>query len=592
MSEASSRAERIGERRAAGRHAAGPYAVAAVAVLLVYANALSAQFVADDPLYVTYVARARTAADVLQFFTVPLRLDPGVASVETLVYRPMYLAYGALAYHVWGTRPWAWHAANIALHVLGACLVLVTLRRLFGMPPRVALLACLLWAVHPVQVEAVTFITACCYLLMGVFLLVAVLVTCGWWPASWPWPARALVAAGAFTISVLSHELGLMAPALAALVLAAAPPIGWAWGHRVDRGALAAWAAMALAAAAYIGLRLTLIGTGAAGHLQQTLGGLGSRLLQAPEILLRYLALLAVPGRLTLDRTYDVPLPAGALDRRVLLAWGVCAVLVWGLLRIAPRAPLAPFGLAWFLLAYFPVSNTLIPLYSVMGERYLYVASLGVIAGGVALGHALVHSASLRRVAALLGMLLLAAYGARTAIRNQDWQDDLTFSSATVAASPQSAYMWNNLGNAYRRHEDLDRAEQAFRAAVAADPTYYSAHVRLGNLALQRGRLNEAESWHRKATRLRPDYGEGYYGLALVALRRGQQAEMLRFLARASALVPAHIETDLHLGLTYLSIDPARAAAHLRRFVAQAPEHPQAAVARARLSALLPPPTR
>ncbi len=569
-----------------------PYLIVVGAVLLVYANALQAGFVADDALYVTYASRIRSLADLLPYFTTSLPLEPVLAPVETRVYRPVFFAYGALAYHLWGPRPWAWHTANVLLHAVAACLVLVALRRLFGLPPAPALLACLFWAVHPVNVEAVTYVMGANYLVPAVSLLLAVLVACGWWPRTWPLAARSLVAACAFAISVLGHELGLMAPALAMWVLAAAPGTGWIWGHRPGRGALAATGAMGAAALAYVALRLTFIGTGQAGHLSEMAGTVWLRLLQAPEILLRYLALLAVPARLTLERSHDLRAPTSVLDPSALLAWGLFALLTWGVARIAGRVPIAAFGGVWFLIAYFPISNTLIPLYSVMAERYLYIPSVGIVAAVTATALASRLHQRAPQTALLAAILLISVYAARSSMRNQDWRDEISFYHATVAASPKAAYMHNNLGNAYRRRGDLELAERAFRAALEADPGYVSAHIRLGNLLLQRGCLDEAEALYQRATLLRPNFAEGYYGLAMVSYRRGQGHEALRLLARASALLPAHIETDFDLGMTYASSDPERAAAHLRRFLTFAPDHPQAAAARARLQSLPPAPAR
>ena len=163
-------------RTGAARCAALPYVVVVTCVFLVYANALPAGFVIDDPIYLRIVSRARTASHVIPFFTTPVRLNPVLAPVETRVYRPAYLVYGALAYRLWGSRTWAWHAANVFLHAAASCLVLVTLRRIFGLPPCAALLAALLWAIHPVHVQAVTWVTAAAYIQMGLFLLIAVLV--------------------------------------------------------------------------------------------------------------------------------------------------------------------------------------------------------------------------------------------------------------------------------------------------------------------------------------------------------------------------------------------------------------------------------
>jgi Flp pilus assembly protein TadD len=285
---------------------------------------------------------------------------------------------------------------------------------------------------------------------------------------------------------------------------------------------------------------------------------------------------LAFPARLTLDRSSDIPAGPEVLTGRALIAWGLCIVLLWGVVRAARRVPLVPFGGAWFLLAFLPISNTLIPLYSVMGEQYIYIASVGVIAGVAAAVCAL----RTPRLACLLAILLAAGYAARTIIRNSDWRDDLSFFQAGVAASPQSAAMHNDLANSYSLRGKLDLAEREYRTAIEVNPAYALAHYNLGLLALKRGLLEEAEASFLRVITLRPDEAEGYYGLAVVAHRRRQEREAARWLERASSLRPAQIETDLYLGRSLLEVDPVRGAFHLRRFLMLAPDHPGAPLVR------------
>jgi tetratricopeptide (TPR) repeat protein len=309
-------------------------------------------------------------------------------------------------------------------------------------------------------------------------------------------------------------------------------------------------------------------------------------MLQAPEILLRYLALLAIPARLTLDRSQDVPPPDGPADPRALLAVVACALLIWGLARVARRVPAAGFGGAWFVLAYFPTSNTLIPLYSLMGEQYMYIASMGVVGGAVAAARAAARATGLLRSAAFLGALLVAGYGARSALRTLDWHDEVTLLQATLQASPRSAFYRSQLGHTYTRMGRLDLAEGEFQAVVEMTPSDPNAHLYLADVLLLRGNFDQAETAIRRAIALGPDYAEGYYGMAVLAHRRGDDRNETLWLEMASAHRAARVETVLNMGLAYLSIDPRRAALHLRRFLALAPGHPQAATARALLVVL------
>jgi tetratricopeptide (TPR) repeat protein len=223
-----------------------------------------------------------------------------------------------------------------------------------------------------------------------------------------------------------------------------------------------------------------------------------------------------------------------------------------------------------------------------MGVVYFYVASLGVVGGAIAAARSAARATGLLRCAGLLGVLLVAAYGARSAVRTQDWLDDLTLLQATVRASPWSTFDRSQLGHTYTRQGRLDLAEREFRAVVELTPSSPSAHFYLGNILVGRGNLDEAETAFRRAIAVGPDYAEGYYGMALLASRRGDQRNATLWLGLASARRAAEVETNLDMGLAYLHIDPRRAAFHLRRFLALAPDHPEAAAARTRLLALPP----
>jgi tetratricopeptide (TPR) repeat protein len=228
----------------------------------------------------------------------------------------------------------------------------------------------------------------------------------------------------------------------------------------------------------------------------------------------------------------------------------------------------------WFLLAYFPTSNTLIPLYSVMGEQYIYIASAGIVAAAVAAVWAVALAQGIPRAATLGAMLLVAAYAARSVVRTRDWRDELSFYRATVAASPQSAFMHVELGTTHLVRGELALAEREFRTALTLNPSYAPAHFNLGITALVQGRLDEAESFLRRSLALRPDYAPAHFNMGVLASRRGQTQDAIHWFESAAAIDPERAETHLALGKAYLPINSHRAAQHLRRFLALAPEHP------------------
>ncbi|HSJ96616.1 MAG TPA: tetratricopeptide repeat protein, partial [Myxococcota bacterium] len=494
------------ERAAADRRAPWLALLAAAAGLAVYATALSGGFVPDDRL-VLIDARITGRTGIAEIFRTDYWHAVGSAGIADL-YRPITTLSFRWNHAVAGPSAAAFHGINVVLHALVSVLVVLLADALFR-SRRIALASGLLFALHPVHTEAVTGIVGRAELLAAGFLLAALFLHARSYRLGGYGPRQLLPAAlGCFALALLSKESVVVGPALVLLVDAT----GWLGrGRAPDAGerrhAFAVAGLYAAVVAGFLGLRFAVLGRlGGAPLLEVGLlfgEPFSTRLATALEILAIYLRLLFFPLRLSADYSMrQVPL-LDSLGHPMALAGLAAAVallaaLAWAIRRRA--TPLA-FGFGWFAVSYALASNLLTPIGVLVAERLLYLPSLGFC---VALAWAWKRldtrlrgpeSRSLRPhplAAAALG-IVLALYGARTWLRNQDWRDALTLFAATVESSPDSAAAHYNYGaTLYQQKRDPAGALPHLERALELRPKFLSAHLNTVTAYLELERYDEA----------------------------------------------------------------------------------------------------
>lgn len=378
-------------------------------------------------------------------------------------------------------RPFAFLAFNLALHALNAGLAFALLRRLGSASgldatasARLAFIAVLLWALHPVHTEAVSYVCGRSVSLSATFALASLLafLRSREEPRS-PWRAASWLA---FVAAVLARETALVLPAAVALVAAvAAPsegPAGW------------------LKAALPHGILGLLLGAGLLlhpGHGHQLAADAAHRApldnLLAQTEAWSYLARVwAWPARLNLDP--GLRPPAAWSPWAALVFAAACAIPLVGLLALR-RAPLLGFGLLWSGLFLLPTNSVLARL-DVVNERQLYLPGLGLAL--VAGAGVLAACRRFRLPDRALPTLLLAPallLGLRTARRTLDYRSETAMWRSSVAANPLNPRAHNNLGWARWLAGDRDGAEAAFREAMRLDPGYATARSNLAALGAE-----------------------------------------------------------------------------------------------------------
>jgi hypothetical protein len=392
------------------------YAVVAACAVAVHLGALWNGFALDDRPIILQSPHVAAPSRIWWLFFESY----WPAQLGGHLYRPLAVTTYALDALVDGA-PW-FHFVNLVWHAAASVAVAALARRWAGSAATLA--AGLVFAVHPVHVEAVANVVGRAELMVGLFSLLAVYAALELQSVAW--------STAAFALGLLSKENAVTIPVI----------IAWGWllgfGRPPRRTVAAFVTAWVLVGAAYALVRWAVLHQHTGFHeVAPVFSGAGpiAVRLTAVAALADIARLLVFP--LTLRADYspaERTLVTSPLDGRFLL--GVLCLAIWGLLlRRAwrPGRRVEALGLGWIGIAYLPVANLLFPAGVLVAERTLYSPSIGL---ALALGAWLGRLEPRRSV--LVGGLLVLAGGVRSAVRVPVWRDDLSVVLSIVEDSPAS----------------------------------------------------------------------------------------------------------------------------------------------------------
>ena len=444
------------------------YLAVAGSAVVVYIGALWNRFALDDGPIIALNPLVQDPSGVWRVFVHPY-WPPAFGGQ---LYRPLAVATYAIDARLGGP---AWfHLVNLLWHA-GASVAVATLARRWA-GERSALIAGLLFAVHPVHVEAVANVAGRAELMAALFSMLAVYAALVRGSVGW--------SAAALALGVLSKENAVVVPAL----------VVWGWlaglARPGRRGALAFAISWAVLGAAYVALRTAVLrhSTGFL-ELAPVFDGAGPVAIRLTAIaaFTDVARLLVLPFTLRADA-----------DGRLLLglacvaAWA--ALLVWAWRR---GRMLEVFALGWIAIALFPVANLVVPVGVLIAERALYLPSAGLV---IAL------AAWLDRVAAprlWLVLGVLAVSGAlRTALRVPAWRDDNSVTLSILEDSPRSYRGPQYAAQILQRARQPERALEYYRVAFSIYPQDSRLLIGAADAAFALGRRATADSLLRQAEQL------------------------------------------------------------------------------------------
>jgi protein O-mannosyl-transferase len=492
------------------------YVAVAICAILVHLGALANRWAWDDVPIIYYNPLLRAPHAIWRAFVSPY----WPAEMGGAMYRPFPIASYAVDWRL-GSIVW-FHAINLVWHAAATVAVAMLARRWAGDPA--AWVAGLLFAVHPVHVEAVANVVGRSELMAALFVLLAVYAALvrdePWWSVA------------AFACGLLSKENAAVVPGL----------IVWGWVvglGRPTRRRIAVYAATwVLLGAVYVATRTAVLHPFA--HIKNMAAvfvgasPLDVRLTAIAEMT-DFARLLVFPLTLRVDYSpAERTLVTSVSDGRFLV--GVGCLAVWVLLIVLAwrrGRTVEAFGLGWIAIALSPVANLVFPAGVLLAERTLYLPSAGL---ALAAGACLPRVAP-RRWPMVVGLLVVAG-GIRSALRVPVWRDDHSVVLSEFEDSPRSFDGPARMVGLYLNAHQPAKAVAAFRLAESIYDRLPWLYMWGADAALSAGNPGLADSSLERLERLcnRCDY---YYRFEANAARsRGDTAVASAIMARLPRDVP------------------------------------------------------
>lgn len=512
-------------------------------LLLVWATILAYQpvwhggFIWDDDVYVIK-NKLLTAPDGLRRIW--------FSEDSPSQYFPLVYSMFRVEYALWGLNPAGYHWVNILFQAANALLVWRLLKRL-ELPG--AWLAAALFALHPVQVESVAWITERKNLLSLFFVLWSLLAWLAFIeerPKRWGFYTGALVL---YLLALFSKTTACTVPAalVVSLWLKRKPITRWRWAQ------IAPFVAM--------GLGMGLLTMWWERHHIGTNGGVFAigpleRVLIASRGVWFYAWKLLWPVNLT----FSYPRWVIHTTDPLAYAWLALGVLFCGLLlfarRYAGRGPL--LAAAYYVATLAPTLGFIMLFtfrYSFVADHYQYMACIGpfaMVAAGLAVVAKRLRQQRPWLEPVFCGLLVLGL-GSLTWRQAQAYKDVETLWRDTVRKNPDSWLARYNLSRDLLHRGQFDEALEEYRQALRTGPNTVDGLVSVGNALFAKGRQDEAMEFYERALQVNPDNPEAHVNLAVILANRGQIEEAMEHDRKAIQVNPKHITAHVNLAVALAS---------------------------------------
>ena len=441
--------------------------------------------------------------------------------------------------------PFGYHLVNLIIHICSGLLVWWLVLLTFS-TPAIAFFTGLLFLVHPVQTQAVTYIVQRTTSLAGLFCLAALCL----YARSRLLPAgksSAVCYAGSLAVAMLAmftKEFAIILPFL----------IIFYEFFFFKSEKKTAWKRLAPFLVSVLIIPLTMAATGSVnfGEMRRvTEGPIGISplhyLLTQFRVIATYLRLLFLPVNQNLD--YDYPVFRTILVPPVLLSLALSAIILFVGFRLRKKYRLLSFGIFFFFITILPESG-FIPIRDVIFEHRLYLPVFGYalfLAG-------LIYHLLLRKDTAapvIILALLVAGYAATAYSRNRIWKDEIALWEDVVKKSPQKARAHTNLGLAYTAAGQFERAISEDNRALEISPGYGDAYCSRANAYYYLGEYDKAIADYDKAIGLKPRNADFYFNRGFAYGKKGDIDSAISDWTQTIRLDPHNAGAHYNRGFAY-----------------------------------------
>ncbi len=566
----------------------------AAASWIVYGNSLGNEFVFDD------LDQVVNKYSIQSFKNIPDILG---LTGDKPDYRPIRTISYCIDYFFSGLNPAGYHVFNIFYHIVASMILYLIAGHLLK-NHKIALITAILFAVHPVHTDAVTYISGRRDVLSTLFYLAGFY----WFLLfrSSPRKKYLLLTVAAYLLGLFTKEMAVTLP-----VLLVAYDVCYEPGEQtnISRGISIRriisisriiniikkykyqYLLLFLAGGLYTwfvlqNYSMTVL-TAEKRVLQSAYKGTRySNLLTAARIVCFYIKILFFPLTLNADYSYNAfPLSQSFFEIKTIFSFVLLAAIILLTVRFRRKTP-AVFAALWFFITILPVSR-IIPHHEMVAEHYLYLPSAGFCLLLAWLAAQTWRFPKARIAGYLVLAIIIILFSARTVVRNRDWKDPLTLWGKTVEIAPDCARAHNNYGAFLHKkglnekavihlnraleiaptyflpHHNLallyyntegwsEKVEQEIERCLEQNQNYPLAHFNRGWFYHQEGWLEKARCEYEQTLMLRPHHVRAMVNLAAIHYQAGGLDEALELCQRAAAVNPNNYEVQHNLGKLYL----------------------------------------
>jgi len=542
---------------------------------MAYSNIFQNEFVWDDERFFV------DWKQIKDFQNIPDLLIGSLPEGHGGGYRPIRSIFYTTSYHLFGTDPFGYHLQSLLVHLLCTCLVYLIALQLTK-KNMLALITSLLFGVHPIHTEAITFITSSFDIIGVVFFFAAFYFYLLSRQKSNGNSKRYLQ--GAYFLSILcaamaffTYEMTLTLPFLLLLFDFTSHK---RFGLITRKGLMRHIPYFAFAGI-YLSIRFFVLNTPTrSGYFTDSLYLTALTMVKA---FAKYLLIGILPinpsinhilpnGIMTLhvlENNESIILAQSLFDLPVISAVLLLVAVLSVAVALFRRRPLVSFSIGWFFIGLLPVSNLLFPFGTIMAERYLYISSFAaclLVAHLISKLHGLNHPKCLKITAIFLFTSLFLFYTCQTYDRNNDWKNEETLWKESFKQSPDCPHIINNLGTVYMDQGKYEEATMYFNKALQRKDDYPLPYINLGRVYSKIKDINKSITYFLKGMESHPNITQFHFEIAEVYFQQSQPTLAIEHYQNALKFSSGSHKLYYKLGACYLLLGKHRAAlAEFRR---------------------------
>ncbi len=568
-------------------------------------------------IFLVWLAYGNTLQHSFHFDDIPSILEKpwvrGLDKIPDFIFsysqRPLVILSFNINYAISGFKEWSYHAFNITFHLIVVFLV-YRLGKLIvshssqettsqvNSYSKIPFLAALIFAVHPLNTQAVTYISSRSSIMATIFYMLAIILFIKGLNKRHDKGRKPdyFFLAGAVILFVIGFLCKLIVVSLPAIVFAyhyyfISTQNIKTWLERQWKWILIVGGLLVAPALLY----KKIYGSGLFQTSIVDITGWDYFRTQIGVIPFEYFRKMIFPFNLTIDSGFQVIHDWSSFTAiGGLIVLGIIFVL-WvklsGVKRQSKNFSLEAFGLIWILITLSPTSS-FIPLLDVVSEHRTYLPLVGfsillatlLIRIQVTIRQSvkdnkpsLCNNEKILWGSSAFILLLLVSFLVGTIERNKIWKDEVSLWADAKQKAPFLVRPYNNLGEAYDKLGNYDLAISEFEAALRLNPNYFFALSNLGNVYGKKKEYTKTISYAKQALQLKPDYAPGHYNLAKALHMTGSPQKAMVSYRSAIKYDPYFEEAFFNLGFLALELKQLKESVEsFKNFLKMQPRHPKA----------------